>query len=214
MCTGLEIGALAASAAGTGLGIHSQQKAAADQAKAAGDRAERARDFNRQAGSRVAQSIDEVKKSTSEPEQKATENEYIAALRRANAADSGVSEPQGAVSQQYANDSATAKTASGVADRGAARSLAAVDAPFLQRVREGVSRGRTATDLSLLNNRAQGQDFLQQLRASLIHPDAGEAALGSFLTAGGQAFASRAKPVKPGYSGLPRTVDSTIPGGG
>jgi hypothetical protein len=214
MCTGIELAALAASAGGTALSMNAQNDAASDAARAAGERARLADEFNRKAGARVSEEVNRLKSSTSEGEEKTAENDFMTALRNAAAKQSGqVSDGEmGKVSDQFEADSVASGRAIRGGNRTAARSLARVDAPFLQRVREGASAGRTASDLSVLSGEAGGQDFLQQLRASLIQPNSGQMAVGSFLTGAAPAVASRARPIKPN-NGRGRVPDSTLPPG-
>lgn len=211
MCTGAELIPILMAGGGTALSMDAQQDAARDQARAAGDRARTADEFNRKAGSRVSEEISRLKSSTSEPEEKAAEGGFMAALRQAQANNGGVSEANtGGASQRFAQDMDETSTANAAGNRGAARSLARIDAPFMQRVREGAGSSRARSDLSVLGNAAQGQDFLQQLRMSMIQPDAGQMALGSLVSSAGQAMGGRMKPV-----GVPRPRTPILtPGGG
>lgn len=187
------------------MSMDAQQDAAKEQARVAGDRAREADEANRKAGARVSEEVQRVKASTSEPEETTAENNFMTALRNAMQRESaGTSAATGNVSERFAQDQATGNAAIKAGNRGAARQLAKIDAPFMQRVREGASSSRTASDLSVLENAHRGNDFLQQLRMSMIHPDAGQMAAGSLIANGAQAYAGRAQPAgvkKPGVYG-------------
>jgi hypothetical protein len=216
MCTGLEIAALAASAAGTGVQISAQNSAAEDQARAARADSERALDVNRRAGARVSEEVERLKADDAVDEEQETQNAFLAALRKSQLTGGSMSDSEsGNVSERFSNDSAAVKRQNVLGNRAAATQLARIDAPFLQRARQAAGASRTASDLSRIANESAGQDFLSQLRMSLMKPNAGKMAAGELLTGVGSGLAQRARPVKAGqpYTGVPRTVDSTIPGG-
>jgi hypothetical protein len=184
-------------AGGTAMSMDAQQDAAKEQARVAGDRAREADEANRKAGARVSEEVQRVKSSTSEPEETSAENNFMTALRNATMRESaGTSSATGNVSERFTQDQAAGAKAIKMGNRGAARQLAQIDAPFMQRVREGASSSRTASDLSVLDNAHRGNDFLQQLRMSLIQPDAAQMAAGSLISSGAQAYAGRAQPAK------------------
>jgi hypothetical protein len=215
MCTGAEVAMLAMAAGGTAMSMDAQNDAAKEQARAAGDRARTADEFNRKAGTRVSQEVERLKSSTDETEEKTAENDFMTALRNASQRQgASTSAPMGNVSERFTQDQVAGSKAIKLGDRGAARSLARIDAPFMQRVREGTGASRTVSDLSVLGGAQQGQDFLQQLRMSMIQPDAAQMAAGSLMSSGAQAYAGRAKPVKTGTFRGGVDMSTMTPGGG
>jgi hypothetical protein len=215
MCTGAEVAVLAGTAAKT----VDQQQTYRDQMREEERRAQEANTLNQRAGQRVSQEVDELKKSTVDAgaeDQKKLQGDFMEALRRAQLANggSGLDSTPGAVSDQYSGDAAAARVKNIAGNRSAATSLARIDAPFMQRVREAAGGSRLQSDLSRVAQEGQGQDFLSQLRMSMVQPSAGLNAAGDALTGYGTAAAGRMKPTQKPYRGAPRTVDSTIPGGG
>ena len=216
MCTGAEIAALA----GTGAQVYDAQRVQRDQAKEAERRLRETNALSERAGSRVSQEIEKLKADDTVGQEEARlQDDFMAALRRAQLANGGsgaLSDAEsGAVSDTFRQDAATARRANVAGNRAAVANTAALDSPILARLREAGGESRFRTDLGRIQSEGQGQDFLAQLRASLIQPNAGLNAAGDFAVGYGQGAASRLpKPKKPGYSGPPRTVDSTIPGGG
>ncbi len=109
----------------------------------------------------------------------------------------------GAVSNRFAADVGQARTNAAGEGRALSGQLAAIDAPGLQRQREATGFNNAATDLSMIGDRANGLDFLTQLRTA----QAGRTnplidAAGGGLQAFGQAYAGRAKkPKKVGVFG-------------
>lgn len=217
MCTGGEIAAVA----GTAAQQYGDAQTRRDQQHEVERRAEQARQLNERAGARVSQEVDKLKSSTDEAaklEENKLQGDFMEALRRAqiaNGGSGGLSDAEnGAVSDTFRADAATARNANVAGNRAAVNSLSRIDAPFMQRVREATGGSRLRSDLSRVAQEGEGQDFLSQLRLSLISPNAGLNAAGQFANAYGQASSQRMLPAKRPYGGAPRTVDSTIPGGG
>lgn len=147
------------------------------------------------ANRRVNEEIQKVSKSNPDEARAETQAQFMDALRRAKVK-SGASD-LGPGGETFMADLGTAGRAQDAASADTAATLAAIDAPTLQRQREGQSLNRAATDLSLLESRSRGEDFLAQLRQSLIRPNPGVDAAAGFAQAFGQGLASRAKPDKP-----------------
>lgn len=206
MCTGAEVAAVA----GTAAQQYGDMQTRRDQSREEQRRADQARQLNDRAGARVSQEVDKLKTSTADAgksDENTLQNEFMDALRRSQLANggSGLDNTPGATSSRYNADAATARTANIAGNRTAATNLASLDAPFVQRLREATGGQRLGTDLSRIQNEGQGQDFLSQLRMSLISPNAGLDAAGSFLNGYGQARSQRPPaPKKPSlFSQLP-----------
>lgn len=193
MCTGAEATVLA----GTAAQQYGDQQQRHDQSHELQRRADQANALNAKAGTRVSQEVQSLKDSTADAgktDQAKLQSDFMAALQRAQLANggSGLDSTPGNVSDQYTADAATARRANVVGNNTAATNLARIDAPFMQRVREGAGASRTASDLSRIESEGRGQNFLSQLRASLIQPNAGLNAAGDLAIGFGSARAKRA----------------------
>jgi len=150
--------------------------------------------LQREAGDRVRQQIQEFSASSPEAERRQQNDAFIAALRKAKAADGGADfDATGAVSDRFTADVGQARANAVTEGRNLSGQLAAVDAPGLQRQREARGIADTATDLNTIGDRANSLDFLTQLRAA----QAGRTnpwvdALGTGMQAFGQTYAMRA----------------------
>lgn len=203
MCTGMEIAAIV----GSGAQLANQQYAQRKQDKAIVDTIRASTKRNRQAGERVGEAVDEVKKSGPDAEREASQAGFMDALRRAEL-DKGF-ETQGNVSDRFASDVNAARRGAGASNRNAAALQARIDAPMLQRQREATQLSNAAVDLDLLRGQTASDNFLANLRASMIQPNAGIDAAGQFI--GGYADAASRRMPSDGRPRGPRTVDSTIP---
>lgn len=210
MCTGAEVAAIA----GTTAQYAGDQQMRNDQTREAQRRTEESRQLNARAGERVSKQVDELKASTKDAghsDEMALQSDFMNALRRSQLADggAGLDDTPGAVSDQYSTDARTARTANAAGNRTAATNLARIDAPFMQRVREATTGTRLRTDLSRIANEGQGQDFLAQLRASLISPNAGLEAAGSALNGYAAGRSKRMLPVSKTGSMFSQLPDQT-----
>lgn len=200
MCTGAEI----ASIAGTAASVASQQGARSAQIREAERGAASARDTSNRASARVAQEVNNLQDSTDDAgaaDEAKLQSDFMAALRRSQLEGGGsgaLSDAEsGAVSDTFRQDAARARVANVAGNRSAATSAARIDAPFMQRVREAAGSSRAASDLSRISNEGAGQDFLSQLRMSMIQPNAVLSSGGQFLQGWGSAAAQRAPRPKP-----------------
>jgi hypothetical protein len=185
------------SAAGAGMQQVGANQAHRDQLRTAGDNQRRQEAINRRAGERVNQQIQTVAEASPDAERTAATNDFMAALRKAKAADGGDSfgEMPGG-SDRFAADVGQARTAAGAEGRQLAGNLAAIDAPQYARVNEARGLTDAAVDLDLLGGESRGQDFLSQLRlARAAGAGNGLESIGGGLSAFGGAMATRA--VKP-----------------
>lgn len=147
---------------------------------------------NREASGRVGKTIENLQQSGPESDVAARRSAYTSALQRtqpANAALPGVAGTGG--SRRFAEDVSAAREGAAVAGADEADSLANIEAPMLQRQREAQDAAGTASDLSLIQNRASGQDFLSKLRLSAIRPNAALSAGGQLLSGFGSATAAK-----------------------
>lgn len=169
--------ALAALSAGVGAWQADDTSKRQDREAAAGIRQQGA--TQRQADERVNAELAQLEGSSPEQERRASQDAFMQELQRsrATAASSmpGVAGASGRYgSDLVAADAAATGTAAKVADL-----MARINAPALQRQREGSSFGRAGSDLNVLGRRSAGDDFITQLRARSIRAN-------PWITAGGQ----------------------------
>lgn len=192
MCTGAEIALVAGS---TALKAYDANRTRSEQNRIAEEDLRRNAMMNQRAGERVSQEVDRLKKSTAEPEREQLNTDFMEALKRAKLANGGPDLGDvGGASDRFSADTATARVAAGGEGKRLAANLARIDAPNLQRVREGRGFTDTATDLAMLRDRASGLDFLSRLRLARAQPNPGVDALASGMASYGTARAGRARP--------------------
>lgn len=187
--------ALVLSLAGTAAQQGNQIASDHERARAAEETERRNALIRAAADRRVNEEIQKVTKSNPDEARAETQANFMTALRRAKV--KGGASDLGGGGSTFTADMGTAGAAQDAATADTAATLAAIDAPVLQRQREGASFNRAATDLQLLDSRSRGEDFLAQLRQSLIRPNPGIDAAGGFAQAFGQGLASRAKKPPP-----------------
>lgn len=197
------------SAVGTGAQMVNQNQARRDQDRIAADSLRRNAEANRRGGERVAQEVQRIADSGPEAEQAAAQDDFMAALKQSQLKQGGdaLGGPTGG-SSRFAEDLDLARTSAAAEGRQLANRTARIDAPQFQRVREGAGFTNTGVDLSLIDDRARGADFLNRLRLARVQPNPGVDALGEGLTAFGGAFAGRARPPPQTgrFSGIGRSI--------
>lgn len=186
---------LASSAAQQG----NQLAAEHDQQRAAEDAARRNDIVRAAANRRVNDEIQKVTKSNPDDARVETQAKFMDALRRAKV--KGGAADLGGGGSTFTTDLGAAGAKQDAESANTASTLAAIDAPTLQRQREGESFNRAATDLQLLDSQSRGDDFLAQLRQSLIRPNPGIDSAANFGSAFANAYAQRSK--KPPATPLP-----------
>lgn len=196
------------SAGGTALQQYSANQQRRDQDRIAAESLRRNNEVNQQAGQRVSQEIQKVASANPDAERMKANNDFIDALRKSKTADGGAdfgSMP--GASDRFTADLGEARTATGAQGRALAGNLAAIDAPQYARVNENRGLADTATDLSLIENRGKGQDFLAQLQMARANGSPGLDTLGGGLSAFGNALGQRAPmPPKPVKLGAPSGI--------
>jgi hypothetical protein len=186
------------SAGGTALQQASANQERRDRERIASENLRRNNQINQEAGQRVSQEIQKVASANPEAERMKANNDFMDALRKAKVSDGGsdFGAPPGA-SDRFTADVGQAREGAGAEGRALAGNLAAIDAPQYARVSENRGLADTATDLSLIEGRGKGQDFLAQLAMARANGNPGLATLGSGLSSFGNAYAQRAVPIKP-----------------
>lgn len=205
--------ALILSLASTAAQQGNQMAAEHDRERAAADAERRNSILRAAADRRVNDEIQKVTKSNPDDARAETQAQFMDALRRAKVRDG--SADLGGGGDTFTADLGAAGAAQSADSAHTAATLAAIDAPALQRQREGASFNRAATDLDLLRSQSQSNDFLAQLRQSLIRPNPGVDSAANFGQAFAGALAKRAqKPVKPGVAGFSPAVQAAVDAGG
>lgn len=182
--TALLLGTLASA----GLNAYNTQRTARKQDNALADSIRNQSRKQREADARVQQEVESLQGSTSADEREAALTDYTNQLRTNRAAmDSGLT------GQAYGSDAfkERGQEASGKVGEYADKSaglMARIDAPAYQRLGEGFSRGRLATDVGLLAREASGQSFLDELRLRAIRRNPWMDAAASFLQSGAGMF--------------------------
>lgn len=185
------------SAGGTALQQYSANQQRRDQDRIAAESLRRNNEANSEAGQRVSQEIQKVAAANPDAERMKANNDFIDALRKSKTADGGADfgGTPGA-SDRFMSDIGQARASTGSEGRALAGNLAAIDAPQYSRINEHRGLADTATDLSLIEGRGKGQDFLAQLQMARANGNPGLATLGEGLSAFGNAAASRAPKIK------------------
>lgn len=170
---GIELAlALGLAAAGAGVSAYNTNKTLKKQDAAAAQGIRNQAKLQREADARVNEQVQQLEGSTMADERAKRLDEFMATLAanrgQARGIDAGT---LGSAAFQAANDAGVTR-----ADTAAARTagqLATADAATMQRIGEGVSYGRLATDLGLTQRRASGQQFLDDLRLRRIRRNPG-----------------------------------------
>lgn len=206
---------IAASALGGGLNFASQNEALKRQDRETARGIAARAGLQREAGGRVQKQIQDVAASNPDADRKTQNDAFMEALRRSRVADGStdIAGPAGA-SDRFAADVSGARAGAVGEGQRLSGQLAAIDAPTFQRQREARGMTDAAADLSLIEDRGNGLDFLTQLRnanAGRVNP--WMAAAGQGLQAFGSAYAGRAaKPKLSKYS--PKALPpATLPAG-
>lgn len=183
MCTGAEIGLLAASAGLTGLSAYNQNQALKkqDAATAAGIRQNAL--LQQQANARVNQVVQQ--QAQSNPAQITADRnaQYLDALRQ-NQQLAQQRLLRSGLGQAYAQRAAANQGAENDYAQRMANLMAQADAPGLQRQQEAFNFGDLGTDIGVLNDQSRGNQFVTGLKVKGIQPNP---LLGA-LAQGGQTY--------------------------
>lgn len=178
------------SAAGTAVQKGQERKVRNDQDRIAAEGILRQAQMNREAGDRVAKTTQELAASNPDAEISAKRASYTDALRKSAATRAGATPVAGNVSSRYSADAADASGAVETDANKLADLTAAIEAPQYQRQREGVALNNTGVDLSLIQNRSAGADYLTRLRMAMQRPNANLMAVGGLLSGAGSSIAA------------------------
>lgn len=171
MCTGLEIGALAAAAAGTATEGYAQNQTLKKQDQIAAQGIVQQGATNKQAESDVAANVNKVAQSNASTA--AAQAKQLAAYRSALQQGQGISQssnpnlPGG--SKAYKDATATAGSSAQDYVQNIAKSAATTQGTQLERVQEGQDMGDTASKLGVLSGQSQEQNYLTKLQIASQH---------------------------------------------
>lgn len=197
---------LVLAAVGTAASVYNTQQTAKKQDNALAAQIESASKKEREAGDRTKQLIDKTAASDPNAERATALSQYVNALRSGGtSATGGLTAQKGAVSSRFADDAQ--KAALGVTQYGDEQAglFSTIDAAGRQRVREGVDRGRAATDLDAIARRARAADFLLGLKTNGIKRN-------PWIDAGAQGLTSYAGAMNTGTAGATATDAGTAGG--
>lgn len=187
MCTGLEVGALAAAVAGTAAQGYAQSDALKKQNDVAAAGIIKQGALQKQGEADVGTTVNKVAQSTAAT-QAATAKQlsaYRAALQ-AGSATSGSASPNIATASKAYKDT-QAKDSGNANDyvQGLAQSAATTEGTQLERVQEGQQLGDTAGKLGILSNQSAQQNYLTKLQIQGTKANPWIMGLGSLLQGAG-----------------------------
>lgn len=197
---------LVATLVATGAQVYNTNRAARkqDEALAAGIRSQAA--TQRKATARVDEAIADIAKSSPGKAQATALGQYQQATRgteqqaRAGQALEGLSEAYDAATR--AGQASSSERIGNVADL-----LSRIDAPALQRQREGFGQADLASSLGVLGGESQGQDFLARLKAGAVRRSPWIDAFSAGLSAAAKNYSAQAGGgTGAGVSGTPQTI--------
>lgn len=150
-----------------------------DQQAAAGIR-EQGR-IQRQADARVAEEVASLEASNNAKDRADRLASYLGDLaRKRQVTEAGLTPAIGSAAFQAGSEAAKGDVANYGAET--AELLSGIDAPSLQRQREGFGYGRLASDIGLLGRESRGEQFINELRLRAIQRNPWLDAAGSILT--------------------------------
>jgi hypothetical protein len=215
MCTGAEAGLIMA-AAGTATGAANQYAANRSQDKAAAAGIRRQAELQRQASGRAMQHVNEFGRSTPQAEEAQSLEGFMNALRASQASTEGSLQPVGAANQRFAEDVTAGRGQIGQESGARAGRMAVLDAPMLQRLREGQQFNTAAGDIGELSRQSTAEDFLTRMRVASRQPNPWVGAAGNIMQGVGGAMAmmppAGAAPAA-GLAGAPTTAAAVSPQG-
>jgi hypothetical protein len=117
-----------------------------------------------EADRRINTQVVDVTKSTPDAEIAASNEAYMGAIRRARSQTDGSTPPILGASDRYEQDVARAGSETQGYGQRVADMFSRIDAPGMQRRREGEEMARTRTDVNRIGRDASADDFLMRLR--------------------------------------------------
>jgi len=176
--------AVAAAIIAAGASYYNSQRVAKKQDQAIAQGIREKSKVQRRADAKIADELTQLGKSTSKQDQQSTLGQYQEALRGTEQ-QAQAGQALAGLSKEY--DAATSAAQAGSRNYVAqvADALSRIDAPSLQRQREGFRIGDLGTDLRVLGREAGGIDFLANMRAQGVRRNPYIDALAAGLSAYG-----------------------------
>lgn len=175
---------------GAGTAAYETDRTAKKQDRAAALGIRQQAERQRQADQRVNRELQQIKQSDAEAERAAANEQFVQQLQRNRAVAGGALPNVAGASDRFAQDlEKSTEDSDSMAERVAAL-MARIDAPTLQRQREGRAMGRLATDLGQIARLSAGDDFLAQLRLRGIRENPWVMAGASIAQGAGSSMAS------------------------
>lgn len=187
---------LVISAIGAGAGAYETNRTLNKQDAAAAQGIRQQSQRQHQADERVNQELGDLQGSNAEAERTAANDQFVQQLQRNRAAASGALPNVAGASSRFASDLTAANEDSDSLATRVASLMARIDAPTLQRQREGTAFGRLATDLGQIGRASAGDDFLTQLRVRGIRENPWVMAGGGLAQGVGTGMADQSAPKK------------------
>lgn len=158
-------------AASAGLGVFNQQRTAARQNRQQIEGMNQLRQRQREATQRAMQEVEATRSSTPDQARETAASQYMDAVRRGEGSVEGALPSVAQASDAFEERRGQARGqvsdyASQMADL-----MSRIDAPVTQRREEAFGRQRAGSDINLIRNFAQGDDFVNQLRMQAIMPN-------------------------------------------
>jgi hypothetical protein len=185
------------SAGGTALQYSAQNDARRRQDRETAAGIMRQAEMSRQASQKVSENVQELSQSNPEGDIQSQRAAYVEALRRSQPTRDSATPAAGNVSDRFSDSVGVARTEGEAEARDTADTMARVEAPTYQRLRENQGAADVASQLGLIQGRSAGQDYLTRLRVALTQPNQGQMAAGSVLSGFGNAAAANG-----GFSGF------------
>lgn len=190
MCTGAELIPLLIAGAGTAVSVGAQQSAARKQDREAAAGILRQAQLNREAGAKVSKTLDQLEQSNPQEDIAKRQASYMDALRRAQPSTNKALPDAVGGSDRFAEDVSAARGANAAEAGTTAGLMARIDAPTIQRTREGQLANDTLSQLSLLDDRSRQADYLTRLRVSMQKPNPWAIGAGQALNGYGSTLAT------------------------
>lgn len=162
---------LALLAASTGLGVYNQQRTAAKQSRAQTENARMLRERQQEASQRAMQEVEAMRESGPEQARETAASQYMDAVRRGQGSVDAALPDTPAASAAFQERRGQAQGQVSDYATQMADLMSRIDAPINQRRQEGFNRNRMMGDIGLIRDRAQGDDYVNQLRMQTIMPN-------------------------------------------
>ena len=210
MCTGAEIGLILA-ASGAAINTGNQYAAARKQDQLAARGIKNQGEIQKKASSRLNEQLTDFSQSDPSAERAQALQGYANALRGSQESTEGALPMVGAANPRFAENVGQQRGAINSELGTRAGRMASIDAPMLQRLREGQQMNRTSADLGEFNRQSGAEDFLTRLRVAAAQPNPWVGAAGSIMQGVGTGMAMMPPGAAATTAGAPATAAAVSP---